>query len=206
MLAVSEAIASHRDLSALFHELAGRLHQVVRFDSLALVLHEAATNTMRLHVLETSEPTPHLPAIVLPVEDDPAGLVWQTQQPLIISSVAEERPLAAVPGTSAAVWSPELLLAAADHGPAAAGHAGLRVASSRPPTMTADVGFLQLVANQVAVAVENALAFQEIEAAFREIRRSRTSSPRRMPTWRRRSAPSTTSARSSGRAPPCAGC
>jgi formate hydrogenlyase transcriptional activator len=31
------------------------------------------------------------------------------------------------------------------------------------------VGFLQLVANQVAVAVENALAFQEIEAAFREI-------------------------------------
>jgi formate hydrogenlyase transcriptional activator len=34
---------------------------------------------------------------------------------------------------------------------------------------TADVGFLQLAANQVAVAVENALAFQEIEAAFREI-------------------------------------
>jgi formate hydrogenlyase transcriptional activator len=29
---------------------------------------------------------------------------------------------------------------------------------------TADAGFLQLVANQVAVAVENALAFQEIEA------------------------------------------
>src|SRR2546427_9913055 len=28
----------------------------------------------------------------------------------------------------------------------------------------ADVGFLQLVANQVAVAVENALAFREIEA------------------------------------------
>ena len=31
------------------------------------------------------------------------------------------------------------------------------------------MGFLQLVANQVAVAVETALAFQEIEAAFREI-------------------------------------
>jgi formate hydrogenlyase transcriptional activator len=31
------------------------------------------------------------------------------------------------------------------------------------------VGFLQHVANQVAVAVENALAFQEVEAAFREI-------------------------------------
>jgi hypothetical protein len=56
LLAVSEAIVSHRDLSALFHELAGRLHPVVRFDYLCLVLHEAASNTMRLHVLEASEP------------------------------------------------------------------------------------------------------------------------------------------------------
>ena len=57
LLAVSEAIVSHRDLSALFHELAGRLHQVVRFDYLGLFLHEAASNTLRLHVLEPAEPT-----------------------------------------------------------------------------------------------------------------------------------------------------
>jgi hypothetical protein len=36
LLAVSEAIVSHRDLSALFHELAGRFQQVVRFDYLGL--------------------------------------------------------------------------------------------------------------------------------------------------------------------------
>lgn len=35
LLGVSEAIASHRDLPALFHELAGRLHDLVRFDCLA---------------------------------------------------------------------------------------------------------------------------------------------------------------------------
>ena len=34
LLAVSEAIVSHRDLSALFHELASRLHEAVRFDYL----------------------------------------------------------------------------------------------------------------------------------------------------------------------------
>src|SRR5256712_1450655 len=46
----------------------------------------------------------------------------------------------------------------------------LCVACKQPSAFEAkDVGFLQLVANQVAVAVENALAFQEIEAAFREI-------------------------------------
>src|ERR1700676_1323154 len=58
LLAVSEAIVSHRDLATLFHDLAGRLHLVVRFDYLACVLHDATSNTMRLHVLETTEPIP----------------------------------------------------------------------------------------------------------------------------------------------------
>ena len=83
LLAVSEAIASHRDLPALFHELAGQLVQVVHFDALSLVLHEAATDTMRLHVLETGEHLSSRLAIVLRPEDDPSGLVWRTQQPLI---------------------------------------------------------------------------------------------------------------------------
>jgi hypothetical protein len=79
LLAVSEAIVSHRELSALFHELAGRLHQVVRFDYLALFLHEPPSNTMRRHILEASDPAPLTPVPALPLEDDPAGWVWQTQ-------------------------------------------------------------------------------------------------------------------------------
>ena len=123
---------------------------------------------MRLHVLGSSEPTPYIPAIVLPVEDDPAGLVWQIQQPLIISSVAEESR-----------W-PRFLERVQPHGlqslcglplTTARRRLGTLVFASRQPAVydAADAGFLQLVANQVAVAVENALAFQEIEAAFREI-------------------------------------
>jgi formate hydrogenlyase transcriptional activator len=168
LLAVSEAIVSHRDLPALFDELAGRLHRVVPFHSLALVLHEAVTNTMRLHVLGSSDPMPDVPAIVLPVEEDPAGLVWQTQQPLIISSVAEERR-----------W-PQFLEQVRPHGleslcglplTTARRRLGTLVFASRQPAVyeEADTSFLQLVANQVAVAVENAQAFQEIEAAFGEI-------------------------------------
>ena len=136
---------------------------MVRFDYLALVLHEAATNTMRLHVLETSEPTPHPPVIVLPVEDDPAGLVWQTQQPLITSSVAELRRwprfLERVQpyGVQSFCWLPLTT---------ARRRLGTLVFTCKQPSAydAADVGFLQLVANQVAVAVENALAFQEIAA------------------------------------------
>jgi len=90
LLAVAEAIISHRDLPALFHDLAGRLHQVVRFDYLLLVLHDAEHNAMRLHLRETSEPTSAQAGMLTPVHESPAGLVWQTQQPLIIPNLEAE--------------------------------------------------------------------------------------------------------------------
>ena len=47
LLAVSGTTVWHRDLLALFHELAGLLHQVVRFDYLTLFLHDAARSAPR---------------------------------------------------------------------------------------------------------------------------------------------------------------
>ena len=88
LFAVSDAIASHRDLPALFHELAARLARVVQFDFLSLVLHDTATGTMRLHVLETGEIVDPPFTLVLNPEDDPAGFVWKTQQPLCTSNLA----------------------------------------------------------------------------------------------------------------------
>jgi hypothetical protein len=58
LLATSQAIISHRGLSPLFHDLAGQLSRVVHFNFLAVVLHECATDMMRLHVLETGEAVP----------------------------------------------------------------------------------------------------------------------------------------------------
>src|SRR5437868_11801625 len=84
LLAVSDAIVSHRDLATLFHDLAGRLHLVVRFDYLVLLLHDATSNTIRLHVLETTEPIPGAAPSPMSVEEDPAGIVFQTQHPLIV--------------------------------------------------------------------------------------------------------------------------
>ena len=150
LLAVSEAIVAHRDLSALFHDLASRLHQVVRFEGLSLVLHEAASGTMRLHVLETSEPIPQPLVLVFPVEDDPAGWVWQAQQPLITATVTElnrwpgflERVQPY--GVQSYCWLPLTT---------ARRRLGTLVFVCKQPSAyaTADVGFLQLVANQVAV-------------------------------------------------------
>jgi formate hydrogenlyase transcriptional activator len=170
LLAVSQTIVSHRDLETLFHELGGRLHQVARFDFLSLVLHDAASNTMRLHVLETSEPVPGGVALVLPPEEDPAGLVWQTKQPLITSRLADlerwPRLLERVQqyGVQSGCWLPLTT---------ARKRLGTLVFTSKPPSAydTADLDFLQQVANQVAVAVENALAFQEIQALNDQLHR-----------------------------------
>jgi formate hydrogenlyase transcriptional activator len=163
LFAVSDAIASHRDLPALLHELAARLTRVVKFDALSLVLHDAATDTMRLHVLETTEPVESPFTLVLNPEDDPAGLVWQTQQPLCTSNIADlsrwprlmERVQAY--GVQSLCWLP---LTTANQ------RLGALVFTSKQPATydRADVHFLQHVVNQVAVAVENALAFQEIRA------------------------------------------
>src|SRR5690242_1731591 len=86
LFAVSDAIASHRDLQALFHELAGRLARAVQFDALSLVLHDPTTELMRRHILEASD---HIspPPFNLHLDDDPAGMVWQTQRPFVTAQV-----------------------------------------------------------------------------------------------------------------------
>src|SRR5258708_2037284 len=116
LLEVSEAIPQQRDLSALFHDLSGRLHSVVDFDFLTLVLHDASRNVMRLHVLETRIPGEKHTGTETPVESHPSGWVWQTQQAFVVSDTEEEtrfpefmqrlreynvRPLAIIPLTTA---------------------------------------------------------------------------------------------------------
>src|SRR6195256_2804340 len=163
LLAVSEAIVSHRDLATLFHDLAGRLHLVVRFDYLACTLHDATSNTLRLHILETTERIPAQAPRTFSVEEDPGGIVLQTQHPLIVSNVAEESR-----------W-PQFSERAKPFGVNSLCYLPLTTARRRLGVLvfackqagaydTADVDFLQQLANQVAVAVENALAFDEIEA------------------------------------------
>src|SRR5262245_30810287 len=96
LLEVAEAIVSQRDLQALFHDLAGRLPQVVPFDYLILVLHDADSNTMRRQILESREfglvdpLDADIPPAGLRIEEGPSGWVWQAQESLLISNLAEE--------------------------------------------------------------------------------------------------------------------
>src|ERR1700694_6360745 len=90
LLEVSEAIAQQRDLPALFHDLAERLHSVVDFDFLTLILHDPVRNVMRLHILETDHPTDVRIGKDLSVDEHPSGLVWRTQEAFVVSDTQEE--------------------------------------------------------------------------------------------------------------------
>src|SRR5271170_7219489 len=85
LLEVSEAIAQQRDLPALFHDLSERLHCVVDFDFLTLTLYDPARNVMRLHVLETRQPTEKRAGSESAIDDHPSGWVWKTQNRFIVS-------------------------------------------------------------------------------------------------------------------------
>jgi formate hydrogenlyase transcriptional activator len=170
LLEVSEAIAQQRDLSALFHELAERLHWVVEFDFLTLVLHDPVRNVMRLHILESRVPTDKVVGKETPIENHPAGWVWQSQQPFVVSDDETRYPGFLQMIREAGVHSLAMVpLTTAQRRLGAMGFGTLM------PQKISDleVAFMQRVASQVAVAVDNALNLETSKAYQTELSEER---------------------------------
>src|SRR4030095_17215549 len=92
LLAVSEAIASNRDLASLLQALARQLNQVVQCDLIKVLLYDAERNVMRLHTLQSSISADQPESLELTPEESPAGQVWLTQRPLLINNIDQLRP------------------------------------------------------------------------------------------------------------------
>ena len=172
LLEVAEAISQHRDLRELFHELAARLHGVVEFDYLNLTLHDASRNVMRLHILETEEPRKIRPGAEFPVGETPSGWVWETQQPFVWNDTVEETRF------------PALIQILRENGVRSACSVPLTTAQRRLGVLSfgrgkahhyaeSEIGFMQQVARQVAVAVDNALNFERAQAYQRQLAQER---------------------------------
>ena len=172
LLEVSEPIAQQRDLPPLFHDLAERLHSVVDFDFLTLVLHDPARNVMRLHILETRIPSGKPTGTETTVEENPAGWVWQTQQPFVVIDTEEETRF------------PEFLKRYRDHNVRSLAILPLTTAQHRigamgfgrlvPQRITGtELQFMERVASQVAVAVDNALNLETSQAYQSQLARQR---------------------------------
>src|SRR5712692_2113487 len=171
LLEVSESIVSHRELTELFHDLAPRLHRVIEFDFINLILHEPERNVMRSHVLEAPDPNYACPSGECPMET-PGGWVWQTQQPWVVSAMERDTRF------------PEMTQWLADRGikslcvlpitTALRKLGALAFGSSREAAyFEPDVEFLQQVAKQVAVAVDNALNFERAQSTQHQLKQER---------------------------------
>jgi len=171
LLGISEAISAHRDLNELFNYLAQRLPRVVPFDFINLVLHDPAREVMRLQALVAPESATIRPGLELPVDQSPAGLVWKDQQPMMVevADAAAERRF------------PKLIPMLRENDVQSYCVVPLTTAMRRLGAMgfgsfqrnsypQADFDFMQQVAKQVAVAVDNALNFEAVQSVQKQLK------------------------------------
>jgi len=172
LLEVSESIASHRDMEELLRDLAQRLPQIVPFDYINAVLHEPARDVMRLWLLVTATPSTISPGLELPVDESPGGLVWKTQRPLTVNEVEQEQRF------------PKLMAMLRENGVQSFGVVPLTTAQRRLGAMgfgsyqqrtyqESEINFMQQIANQVAVAVDNVLHAASAQSAQQQLKYER---------------------------------
>jgi len=163
LLEITNAVVSNLTREALFHAIARALRRVMPFDRTAIFLHDPERDVLRLSVLESSLPSDYFAVgLEMTPVDSHVGRVFQTRQPLRRRDLMTEREFpmeerALADGVRSYVVVP-LVARGTSLG-------ALAVASTRPDQYSeADVSFFQEAANQVALAVENMKAYEEIMA------------------------------------------
>ncbi|HSE16455.1 MAG TPA: sigma 54-interacting transcriptional regulator [Pyrinomonadaceae bacterium] len=154
LLELSKVITSHRDLSELFHELACGLEHLFPFRDLAVMLHDERRNVMRSYIMEGCAVARWVgkESTEVPVEGSINGHVWKTQTPLIIDDLDHDfrfpaaqvireqgiKSVCCIPLSTVHQKLGELNLWSEEKG----------------AYRDFDIDFAQLVAGQIAVAVE----------------------------------------------------
>ena len=171
LLEITGSIAEHRDLPALFHDLKERLPRVVQFDTLWLVLHDAERNVMRVNILETPSRV-YMDFVERSIEDAPAGWVWARQEPLVVSNIDGETRFALAMESlrKLRVKSFVILPLTTAHGRLGAVGFGSQCIGVYSES---GMEFLQLVARQIALAVDNTLNHQAAQALRQQLERER---------------------------------
>jgi PAS domain S-box-containing protein len=164
LLEVTNTLVSNLDVTKLLSAIAACLRQVKPFDHADLALYDEPTKMLRIQALQpgtgSGADTAGNPVLV-PLESSPAGWAYTTRKPLLLKGLPSEKWPFEMPSDLAhaslksGCWIP---LVGRD------GVLGtLNIFSRRPENFTEhDVGLLTQIAGQVAVALDNALAFRHI--------------------------------------------
>ena len=164
LVRVSNAIGMHRDPEELFGALVKELHQVVRFDYIAVTIRDEKSNTFHKHSIDAETEAVIPPDPELAIEESDAWRVYQSQKPLITSLEVHDDRLSKFQEVLKkrqirCVCTLPLTTAHTKVGT-------LAFASKAPDIYTAEeVCFLSVVADQIALAFDNALHFDEAQAS-----------------------------------------
>lgn len=163
LIRVSEALRAYHDRDTLFRSLARELRPVVRFTFLGLGLYDEATHSLDLRVLEAGG-NPLTPPNLSPEE---SLTLWTVrhQAPLVVPNVEDETrfPKAMAYFRDQDVRSTCSLPLTTPRrriGMLVAGNSEFHVYDTK------EVTFLSLVANQVALAVDDALNYGALQQAL----------------------------------------
>jgi len=162
LLQISDTIAGARDLQELLRLLAPTLREAVDFDYVAIFLHDPEKNLMNLHVIERFVDGP-TPTSSIPTERSPSGRCFLTQQPLIIDDVDAETRFDL--DVIAVLEKYEIKSCCYQPLTTSVRRLGaLSFGSTEPHKFPElEMPFLRRVANQVAVAIDNARHFEEAQ-------------------------------------------
>jgi formate hydrogenlyase transcriptional activator len=162
LLDVSQSIVSHRDLRSVFQEVSRSLRTLIPAEAIGMALFDHEQQLVRIFSIETQMHVDISPGQTLPIDATPASMMIRTGLPFYVPNVELENRFPAVTevirrqGLNAFCMVP-LITARGAVG-------GMNFASRKiDPFNATDLEMMRQVARQVAIAVENALAWQQIE-------------------------------------------
>ena len=165
---VSNAIGMHRDPEDLFAALVKELHRVVRFDYVGVTIRDEKSNTFHRHFVdaETEATIPSDPE--LPIEESDAWRVYQSQRPLITSLEAGDDRLSKF---QEALKRRQIRCVCTLPLTTAHSKVGTLAFASKAPDIynAEEVCFLSVVADQIALAFDNALHFDAAQASQQQL-------------------------------------
>src|SRR5467141_2061513 len=168
LVGVSSAIGTYRDPQELFGALVRELHRVVRFDYICVSIRDEKSNTFHRHSVDAETEAAIPPDPELAMEESDAWWVYQNQEPLVTSLETHDARFSKLQ---------EILKKYGVHClctlPLTTAHSKvgtLTFGSKAPDIYTAEeVHFLSVVAEQMALAFDNALHFDASQASQQQL-------------------------------------
>ena len=160
----------HRDPKELFRVLAGELSQAADFDFIGLFRYDEASNTLQNPILHTNKVLGFAIPADFPPEETITWRVYHQQQPIVVASRDEETRFPRLMEIYKKYGVESACVLPLNTAHRRLGSLGFAV-SQKNAYSVEEVRFLMLVADQVALAVDNATRDAEQERTKDELRK-----------------------------------